>query len=96
MSINYIFYSLQTYGELTGSFRDLFDIFWKTYLDNTGDEEMLTVLQPFYAWRGLVIASIVWYPNLLLSVREKIFNFIRNILETGKFDIKHVNSYLGE
>jgi len=94
MSINYVFYSLQTYGELAGPFERLFNIFWKAYLDKTGDEEVLSVVQPFYAWRGLVIASPIWYPNLSLNVRKKIFNFIGNVLETETFDLDHVNSYL--
>ena len=94
MSINYIFYSLQTYGKLAGPFATLFYVFWNTYLDKTGDEEMLKVIQPFYAWRGLVIASPVWYPNLGLDVRMKLFNFVRNVLETEELDLKDINSYI--
>jgi len=94
MSINYIFYSLQTYGKLAKSFETLFNLFWKNYLDKTGDEEILSVVQPFFAWRGLVVASPVWYPNLPESVRSKLFSFIRNVLETEKLDLREVNSYL--
>lgn len=94
MTINYIFYSLQTYGELKGPFKDLFDLFWSHYLSETGDEEMLTVIQPFYAWRALVIASPVWYPNLPLEVRVKLFNFVLNVLKTEEFNLDDVNSYL--
>jgi len=96
MTINYLFYSLQTYGRLEGLFEELFRAFWENYLDKTSDEEILTVVQPFYAWRGLVIASPLWYPNLPLDVRKKIFNFIGNVLETEVFDRKRVNSYLGD
>jgi hypothetical protein len=96
MSINYIFYSLQTYGELTGPFEELFHLFWKNYLEKTGDEEMLTVIQPFYAWRGLVVASPVWYPNLPFNVRKSLFNFIRNVLNTDYLDLKSINSYIAE
>ena len=93
MSINYIFFSLQAYGKLRGPFEKLFNIFWKNYLDKTHDEEMLKVIQPFYAWRGLVVASPIWYPNLSLDVRTKLFNFIKNVLSVEKFDLKDVNSY---
>jgi len=93
MSINYVFFSLQTYGKLTGPFEKLFDLFWESYLDKTGDEEMLTVIQPFYAWRGLVIASPLWYPNLASAVRTKLFNFIKNVLSAERFDLHRVNSY---
>jgi tRNA A-37 threonylcarbamoyl transferase component Bud32 len=94
LSINYIFYALQVYGDLRGPFEKLFNLFWNTYLTKTGDEEMLTAIQPFYAWRGLVIASPTWYPNLALDVRIKLFNFIKNMLQTEEFDVKNVKPYL--
>ncbi len=94
MSINYLFYSLQTYGELKGPFKELFGLFWENYLSKTGDEEILEVVQPFYAWRGLVIASPIWYPNLSLDVRVKLFNFIRNVLETEQMNLGQINSYI--
>lgn len=94
LSINYIFYSLQKHGRLSGSFKKLFDLFWKMYFEKTGDEEMLTVIQPFYVWRALVIASPIWYPNLPRAIRVKLFNFIKNLLVTERFDVSNVNSYL--
>ncbi|MCD6470225.1 aminoglycoside phosphotransferase family protein [Candidatus Bathyarchaeota archaeon] len=96
MTINYLFYSLQTYGEIKDPFKMMFEIFWENYLNKTGDEEILSVIQPFYAWRGLVIASPIWYPNLPTEIREKIFNFIKNVLGTEKFNPKIVSSYLEE
>lgn len=94
LTINYIFYSLQTYGQLDGPFKTLFEHFWSRYMEKTEDEEILGVVQPFYAWRALVVASPIWYPNLKIEVRIKLFNFIRNILSTEKFEIDAVNSYL--
>ena len=96
LTINYLFYSLQVYGRLAGPFERLFELFWKNYLDKTGDTEILSVIQPFYAWRSLVVASPVWYPNLPLDMRKKLFHFIRKILETEKLELKKVNSYFGE
>lgn len=94
LSINYIFYSLQKYGKLAGPFEELYLAFMENYLLRTNDQELFFVLQPFYAWRGLVIASPVWYPNLEDSVRRKIFNLIENVLAVEKFDYLTVNSYL--
>ncbi|MEM3737435.1 MAG: phosphotransferase [Candidatus Bathyarchaeia archaeon] len=94
LSINYIFFSLQVYGALEGSFKDLFQKFIRGYLDETGDEEILEVVQPFFAWRALVLASPMWYPNLSLAVRRKILNFIHNILDIDRVDIGNINSYL--
>ncbi len=94
MSINYIFFSLQNHGRLAGAYERLFHLFWDTYLEATKDKEVLEVLQPFYAWRGLVVASPVWYPRLAPEVREALFRFIENILETERFDPSRVNHYL--
>lgn len=94
LTINYLFYSLQAFGELSGPFETLWKLFWKNYLDRTGDEEILTVIQPYFAWRGLVVASPVWYPSLPLNVRTKLFNFIKKVLKNDTFDIMEVNSYI--
>lgn len=94
MTINYIFYSLQKYGRLTGAFEQLFKLFWTNYLQKTCDSEILEVVQPFYAWRGLVVASPLWYPNLSMDVRVKLLNFVQSVLQLKKFDVKSVNSYI--
>ena len=93
MTINYLFYSLQKYGQLHGVFERLFRLFWENYLRVTGDSEILEVIQPFYAWRGLVVASPVWYPRLRKGIRVKLLNFVKNVLCDEKFDLEHVNSY---
>jgi len=94
MTVNYLFFSLQAYGKLYGPFEKLFSTFMKVYLDETGDEEVLEAIQPFYAWRGLVLANPVWYPNLAPEVRAKIFRFILNVLGEERFEVTRVNSYL--
>lgn len=94
MTINYLFFSLQRWNEFRDPFRRLWDLFFETYLDLTGDEELLEVIQPFFAWRGLVIANPIWYPTLPIEVRRKIFNFINNVLEVERFDYKDVNDLL--
>jgi hypothetical protein len=94
MTVNYIFYSLQAYGRMDGPFDRLFLLFWRNYMDKTGDEEILSVVQPFYAWRCLVLASPIWYPNLSLDVRRKILQFAQKMLKTKTFDYENVDSYL--
>ncbi|HXY53763.1 MAG TPA: phosphotransferase, partial [Nitrospirota bacterium] len=94
LSINYLFSSLLRSGRLEGSFEQMFKRFWENYLAKTGDREMLEVVAPFYAWRGLVIASPVWYPGLTSGVRKTIFTFIRNVLAAERFDPADVNRYL--
>ncbi|MEM0313087.1 MAG: phosphotransferase [Candidatus Bathyarchaeia archaeon] len=94
MTINYLFYSLQKYGELKGVFEKLFRLFWENYLQKTGDWEILEVVPPFYAWRGLVVASPIWYPNLSREVRVKLLNFVKNVICEEKFIIDKINLYI--
>jgi len=96
MTINYIFYSLQKHGKLSGAYEHLFNLFWENYLTKTKDREILEVIQPFYAWRGLVVASPIWYPDLEKNVRTKLLTFVKKILKADKFDFRNVNSYLTE
>ena len=93
LTINYLFFSLMKHGELRNTYLYLWNKFIETYLDDTGDEELLKVIQPFYAWRGLVVASPIWYPNLEYETRRKIFNFIHNILDTDTIDYKNIHTY---
>lgn len=94
ITMNYLFYSLQKYGELAGPFQEMYELFFDNYLERTGDKELLEVIQPFYVFRSLVVASPIWYPNLEPGVRTKLFNFINNILDNDVFDYQDVNSYL--
>ena len=92
---NYLFCSLQRSGRLDGPFETLFRRFWDRYLERTGDREMLAVAAPFYAFRGLVMASPVWYPTLDEEVRRKLFTFIGEVLDAEAFDPARVNGYCG-
>ena len=96
LTANYLFFSLQRSGRLEGIFDTLFRRFWRRYLEKTSDQEMLSVVAPFFAFRGLVMASPVWYPRLDDNVRRKLLNFIRNVLESDSFDPELVNEYCGE
>lgn len=94
MLINYLFLSLQKSGSFNGPFQILFNTFWNTYMNATGDTEMTKVIQPFLAWRGLVIANPIWYPALSQDMRFTIFQFIQNVLNTSIFNPHNVNEYL--
>lgn len=94
MTINYLFFSLQRSATLEGDLGKMFALFWERYLERTGDGEIVDVIAPFYAWRGLVIASPVWYPTLPTAVRRTIFRFILNVLRSERFDPRQVMEYL--
>jgi len=94
MTINYLFASLQRWGDLRGPFEILFREFWDRYMSETKDHMILEAAAPFFAFRGLVIASPVWYPDLAISVRRSIFNFVEQVLVTERFDPHDVNRYV--
>ena len=94
MAINNIFFSLQCYGRLDGPFDELHDRFWETYLGARKDDELGRVIQPWFAWRALVIASPVWYPTIATDVRRKLLTFARKVLLSKEYDYTLVNRYL--
>mgnify|MGYP001033636493 CR=1 FL=1 len=94
LSANYIWYSVMDTGGFAGPFQELFKLFINSYLRETGDHEMLRVLAPFYAFRMLVIASPLYYPQTPDETRRKLFNFTLNVLDTEEFDPEQVGSYI--
>lgn len=95
MTINYLFFSLCRWGRLRDPFETLFRTFWETYLEKSQDKEVLETSAPFFAFRGLVIASPLWYPDLTVEVRKTIFRFIENVLDVQRFDPADVQLYCG-
>jgi len=96
MTINYLFFGLlKTDGAvIDADFKRLYELFFDVYLAKTNDYELLEVLQPFYAFRGLVVASPIWYPNISMATRKKLFNFIKNVLQTEEFNYRDLDGYL--
>lgn len=94
LSINYIFFSVKHYGRVKDAYLEALKMFFSEYVSKTGDEELYSVVAPFFAFRGAVVANPVFYPELEEPRRHVIFNFIRNILETGKFQPEKINDYL--
>lgn len=95
MTANYLLNSLIRWGRLQGPFEVLFRSFWDTYVEASGDKDVTATAAPFFAFRGLVVASPVWYPTLSLGVRRKIFRFIEHVLDAPRFEPERVNEYLG-
>lgn len=93
MTVNYLLNSLIRWGKLEGSFEILFRSFWETYMEASGDEAVTRTAAPFFAFRGLVVASPIWYPNLAISVRRSLFQFIQNVLDAPRFEPDRVNAY---
>jgi aminoglycoside phosphotransferase (APT) family kinase protein len=95
LSLNYLFFSLQCSGRFEDPWRTLFERFWMRYLEQSGDREILKVSAPFFAFRGLVLASPVWYPALSDDVRGKLLKFVLAVLAKDEFDPAQAGAYCG-
>jgi hypothetical protein len=95
LTINYLFFSLQRSGKLEGAFEELHHAFWERYLSLRPDHELASVIQPWFAWRALVLASPTWYPDLTEDLRRTLLTFARRVMDDTMYDHHRVNRYLG-
>jgi len=95
LTLNYLFFSLQQSGRFEDPWKALFERFWARYLERSGDVEILRVAAPFLVFRGLVLASPVWYPALSDDVRGKLLAFVRAVLAKDEFDPAQAGAYCG-
>ncbi len=94
LTINYIFFSIKYHGSVKGAYFEALKLFFDTYINKSGDSELYSVVQPFYAFRGAVVANPLFYPELKSEQRKKIFTFIDNVLASPTFDPSKVNEYI--
>lgn len=94
LTINYLFFSLWHYGAYLDPFKELMETFYQRYIEKTGDKEILKVIAPFYAFRGLVVAHPLYYPDMETEKRRTVFNFINNVLDAEEFNLKQIEAYL--
>ena len=93
LSINYIFFSLKYHGEVRGAYLEGFNLFFEDYIIKSKEAELFEVLAPFFAFRGAVVANPLFYPDVSMSIRNKIFRFVRKVLSGDKFKVSRVNEY---
>lgn len=86
LCVNYLFWGLLQKHAFAPPFQSLWDTFFKTYLEDSGDEEVLSVLPPYLTWRILVLASPVWYPNYDTTIRKTLLRLARNVLDVAALD----------
>ncbi|MCA9521377.1 MAG: phosphotransferase [Myxococcales bacterium] len=94
LAINFLFFALDQRGAFDGAMRDLWHHFFASYLAETGDRELLSVVAPYFAWRGLVLASPLWYPNLDSAVRARLLTLVERLLAGAAFDPDRVDEVL--
>jgi streptomycin 6-kinase len=86
LSLNYLFFALRARGRLEGPLATLFHRFWSRYVERSGDAGVLEAAAPFFAFRVLVMASPVWYPDLAEPVRRRLWDFMESVLDAPRFD----------
>jgi len=90
LAINYPFFALERPAAWQGVMSRLWFRFWSRYLERSRDAELLHVVAPYLAWRGLVLANPVWYPTLSDSSRSRLFDFVEAALEKPRFEPESV------
>ncbi|HEY3347361.1 MAG TPA: phosphotransferase, partial [Nitrospirota bacterium] len=93
-AINFIFFSLMEYGTMRSAYREALEYFFDEYIRETGDRQVLSVLGPFFAFRGAVVANPLFYPDVSFEVRSKIFGFVHGMLKSEVFDPAKVDEYM--
>jgi len=86
MTINYVFGGVVHPEAWRDGLKPLWDTFWRTYLHASGDWEILETIAPFFAWRALVVASPVWYPDISNDARDALVSFAEQTLDAPSFD----------
>ena len=95
LTLNYLFFSLQRSGRLEGDLGRLWLHTWGRYLERSSDTEILEVAAPFLAFRALVMANPLWYPALEERLRQRMLDFVLNVLGEERFDPARANAYCG-
>jgi hypothetical protein len=86
MAMNYVFFAVDHPGAWRRGLGILWRRFWTTYLSKTDDEDLLEVVAPFLAWRGLVVACPRFYPGLSPRGRDLVLGFIERTLAADRFE----------
>ncbi len=87
MAVNYLFFALDRPKTWRTAFQPLWRRFWGEYLRQSRDAALLGVVAPFVAWRCLVLANPVWYPQVTADARSRLLTFVERALSLPEFDI---------
>lgn len=94
MAVNFVFFAVEDPEAWRVAFRPLWRRFWSRYLRESNDEQLLATVAPFLAWRLLVLACPVWYPNTSPAARQRLFSLLDAALERPRFDPELVEEVL--
>jgi hypothetical protein len=83
LAVNFVFFGLESKGSWERGFRPLWRMFLSHYLEISGDREVMELAPPYLAWRALVIANPVFYPDLAPTSRDGLLRLAEVALERG-------------
>jgi len=95
LAINYLFFARNSRPRFDGPLREVWSTFWRTYLAASKDTEILEIVPPFFAWRALVLASPVWYPNVSDALRDELLTLAERLLDGAPFTPDGFDRLLG-
>ena len=93
LTINYIFFSVKNYEDIRGPYLEGLNLFFEEYIKLTGDTQLLEVVAPFFAFRGVVVSNPVFYPELTSEQRRLLFSFVKNVLDNERFELERIHDY---
>lgn len=85
LAINFLFFGLQHRTRWKRGLGQLWTRFWKRY-SRGGDDELLDLTAPFFAWRALVLCNPRWYPQVTEDDRDRLLRFAERVLAAPRFD----------
>lgn len=85
LTVNYLFFGLESPGAWERGFSLLWQRFWSAYMAGRGDAELASVVAPFFAWRSLVVACPRWYPDARPETRDRLLSFVERLLDGEPF-----------
>jgi hypothetical protein len=86
LTVNYLFFALQSPRAWRSGFAPLWRRFWETMLAAPGGAAVLGSAAPFLAWRALVLGCPRFYPGLPPSARDALLSFAERALAAPAFD----------
>jgi len=108
--MNFINYSVMTYGDFRDPFKEMVELFFSEYFKERKDIDLFKISPLFFAFRGIVCIHPIFYSkewmksrgfkqeriDLINENKKKIMNFINNVLKEDEFKVDRINTYLGD
>ena len=86
MAINYLLFGLEDRASWRSGLGTLWHTFWREYLAERPDPELLACAPPYWTWRTLVVCNPVFYPELSEPGRRALLGLAERALSARRLD----------